>query len=113
MQRPCHWLAGILATLGAYGDMQARFSGREDDQRALSFVELRRRALRLLGALQRRGLRPGDALILFVNDIEPRWIARRSARQLQDRVIETVLEHLAAMHTAGHGAPGPRLHGGP
>ena len=26
--------AGILATLGAYGDMQARFSGREDDQRA-------------------------------------------------------------------------------
>ena len=42
----------------------------EDDQRALSFVELRRRALRLLGALQRKGLKAGDALILFVNDNE-------------------------------------------
>ena len=42
----------------------------EDDQRALSFVELERRALRLLGALQRRDLRAGDAVILFVNDNE-------------------------------------------
>ena len=42
----------------------------EDDQRALSFVELERRALRLLGALQRRQLQPGDAVILFVNDNE-------------------------------------------
>lgn len=42
----------------------------EDDQRALGFVELERRALRLLGALQRRELRPGDAVILFVNDNE-------------------------------------------
>ncbi len=42
----------------------------EDDQRSLSFVELRRRALRLLGALQRKGLKAGDALILFVNDNE-------------------------------------------
>ncbi|MCC2658522.1 MAG: Acyl-CoA synthetase (AMP-forming)/AMP-acid ligase [Panacagrimonas sp.] len=42
----------------------------EDDQRALTFVELERRALRLLGALQRRDLRPGDAVILFVNDNE-------------------------------------------
>ncbi|MGH8517081.1 MAG: AMP-binding protein, partial [Panacagrimonas sp.] len=42
----------------------------EDDQRALTFVELERRALRVLGALQRRELRPGDAVILFVNDNE-------------------------------------------
>lgn len=42
----------------------------EDDQRALTFIELERRALRLLGALQRRQLRPGDAVILFVNDNE-------------------------------------------
>lgn len=42
----------------------------EDDQRRLSFVDLQRRALRLLGALQRQGLEAGHALILFVNDNE-------------------------------------------
>lgn len=51
-------------------DRQLLLIDGEDDQRALSFVELRRRALRLLGALQRKGLKAGDALILFVNDNE-------------------------------------------
>lgn len=42
----------------------------EDKQRALSFPELRAQALAQLGALQRLGLRAGDAVILFVNDNE-------------------------------------------
>lgn len=51
-------------------DRQLIFIDGEDKQRALSFVELHRLALGQLGALQRLGLRPGDAVILFVNDNE-------------------------------------------
>lgn len=40
----------------------------EDKQRALRFVDLKTAALCQLGALQRLGLRVGDAVILFVSD---------------------------------------------
>ena len=42
----------------------------EDNQHSLSFSRLRQHALGVLGSLQRRGLAPGDPIILFVNDNE-------------------------------------------
>jgi acyl-CoA synthetase (AMP-forming)/AMP-acid ligase II len=51
-------------------DRQLVFIDGEDDQRALSLAGLHRRARRLLGALQRKGVREGEALILFINDNE-------------------------------------------
>lgn len=42
----------------------------EDHQHSLSFARLAQRALGVLGALQRRGVVTGDAVILFVNDNE-------------------------------------------
>lgn len=42
----------------------------DDSQHALSFARLRQRALGVLGALQRRGLAAGDAVLLFVGDNE-------------------------------------------
>lgn len=51
-------------------DRQIIFIDGEDQQRSMSFAELQRRALGLLGALQRRGLGAGDAVILFLNDNE-------------------------------------------
>lgn len=64
--------ATLTAALAAnlHADRQLIFIDGEDKQRALSFVELRERALGQLGALQRLGLRAGDAVILFVNDNE-------------------------------------------
>ncbi len=41
-----------------------------DNQHSLSFAQLRQRAIGTLGALQRRGLTVGDAVLLFVNDNE-------------------------------------------
>lgn len=49
-------------------DRQLIFIDGEDRQQALSFAGLRQRALGTLGALQRRGLLAGEAVILFVND---------------------------------------------
>jgi acyl-CoA synthetase (AMP-forming)/AMP-acid ligase II/aryl carrier-like protein len=51
-------------------DRHIVFIDGEDRERRLSFAELRQRALRLLGGLQQQGLRPGDALILFIGDNE-------------------------------------------
>lgn len=42
----------------------------EDKQRTVSFIDLKIAALAQLGALQRRGLQAGDAVILFVSDNE-------------------------------------------
>jgi acyl-CoA synthetase (AMP-forming)/AMP-acid ligase II len=42
----------------------------DDDERRLTFAALRQRALGALGALQRRGLARGEAVLLFVNDNE-------------------------------------------
>lgn len=42
----------------------------EEDQRELNFKQLYERALSALGALQNKGLAPGDPVVLFVNDNE-------------------------------------------
>lgn len=42
----------------------------DDSQHALCFARLRQRALGVLGALQRRGLAAGEAVLLFVGDNE-------------------------------------------
>ncbi len=61
-------------TLTAALDAQSRddrsviFIDGDDQQQALSFAALGRRAAGLLGALQRRGVSAGDAVILFVED---------------------------------------------
>ena len=49
-------------------DRSLIFIDGEDQQTTLSFAQLQRRALGLLGTLQRRGLTAGDAVILFVQD---------------------------------------------
>lgn len=51
-------------------DRHITFIDGDDEQRVLSFARLRQRALSLLGALQRRGLGPGDAMVLCVADNE-------------------------------------------
>ncbi|MEW6167300.1 MAG: non-ribosomal peptide synthetase [Pseudomonadota bacterium] len=51
-------------------DRDIVFIDGDDKQRALSFARLRPRALQLLGALQRRGVARGEAMILFVGDNE-------------------------------------------
>lgn len=55
---------------GAYEDRQITLIEGEKEQRVLSFQRLRQRALGLLGALQRRGMRPGDTMILCLGDNE-------------------------------------------
>jgi acyl-CoA synthetase (AMP-forming)/AMP-acid ligase II/aryl carrier-like protein len=59
-----------LLNESAREDRYITFIDGEDEQRVLSFVRLRQRALSLLGALQCRGLRPGDAMVLCVSDNE-------------------------------------------
>jgi acyl-CoA synthetase (AMP-forming)/AMP-acid ligase II len=51
-------------------DRHITFIDGERDQRTLSFKRLRQRALGALGALQRRGISRGDALILYLGDNE-------------------------------------------
>lgn len=51
-------------------DREIVFVDAHDKQRSMSFALLRRRALTVLGGLQRRGLGAGDAVILFVADNE-------------------------------------------
>jgi len=51
-------------------DRHITFIDGERDQRTLSFRRLRQRALGALGALQRRGISRGDALILYLGDNE-------------------------------------------
>ena len=51
-------------------DRQITLIDGQDEQRVLSFARLRQRALGLLGALQRQGLRPGHAMLLCVDDNE-------------------------------------------
>jgi len=51
-------------------DRQITFVDGEHEQRVLSFRQLRQRAVGALGALQRRGLVPGDTMILFLGDNE-------------------------------------------
>ncbi len=45
-----------------------RFLRGQDRESLVSYAELQHRALRLLAILQRRGLKPGDSLVLFVRD---------------------------------------------
>jgi acyl-CoA synthetase (AMP-forming)/AMP-acid ligase II len=51
-------------------DRQITFLEGENQQSVLSFRRLRQRAVGLLGALQRQGLAPGDAMILYLADNE-------------------------------------------
>lgn len=51
-------------------DRQITFIEGENEQRTMSFRRLRQRAVGTLGALQRRGLKRGDTLILFIADNE-------------------------------------------
>ncbi len=62
----------LNAILGANAreDRQITFVDGEHDQRVLSFRQLRQRAIAALGALERRGLVPGDTMILFLGDNE-------------------------------------------
>lgn len=51
-------------------DRQITFIEGENEQRTMSFRRLRQRATGALGALQRRGVQRGDALILYIADNE-------------------------------------------
>ena len=46
-------------------DREIRFIDGENDESVISFAELWREALALLGSLQERGMQPGDELIIF------------------------------------------------
>ena len=59
-----------LLNESAREDRHITFIDGDDEQRVLSFARLRQRALSFLGALQCRGLRPGDAMVLCVADNE-------------------------------------------
>ncbi len=51
-------------------DRQITFIEGDNEQRTMSFRRLRQRATGALGALQRRGMKRGDTLILFIADNE-------------------------------------------
>ena len=51
-------------------DRRITFIDGESQQRTMTFARLRQRAFGTLGALQRRGLGPGDKLVLYVADNE-------------------------------------------
>ena len=59
-----------MLSANARDDRHITFIDGERDQRTLSFKRLRQRALGALGALQRRGISRGDALILYLGDNE-------------------------------------------
>src|SRR4030095_15294001 len=59
-----------ILPVDAREDRQITFLEGEAQQSVLSFRRLRQRAVGLLGALQRRGMAPGDALILYLADNE-------------------------------------------
>ena len=62
-------LDAILAA-NAREDRQITLIEGEKEQRVLSFQRLRQRALGVLGALQRRSIRPGDHMVLCLGDNE-------------------------------------------
>ena len=62
-------LDAILAA-NAREDRQITLIEGEKEQRVLSFQRLRQRALGVLGALQRRSIRPGDFVVLCLGDNE-------------------------------------------
>lgn len=62
-------LDAILAA-SAREDRQITLIEGEKEQRVLSFQRLRQRALGVLGALQRRSIRPGDHMVLCLGDNE-------------------------------------------
>lgn len=51
-------------------DRHITFIDGENDQRTMSFRRLRQRAVGALGAMQRRGMKPGDTVILYLADNE-------------------------------------------
>jgi acyl-CoA synthetase (AMP-forming)/AMP-acid ligase II len=59
-----------LLSANAREDRQITLIEGEDEQRVLSFQRLGQRALAVLGALQRRGMVPGDAMVLCLGDNE-------------------------------------------
>ena len=59
-----------ILSADAREDREITFIEGEHEQRALSFRRLRQRAVAALGALQRRGLAPGDTIILYLGDNE-------------------------------------------
>ncbi len=69
---PAQRYATLAAVLDArqHDDRSVILIDGDDNQHELPFARLRQRALGVLGALQRRGVGRGDALILFVNDNE-------------------------------------------
>ncbi len=56
-------------------DRAIRFIDGEDDESTLAYADLWQRALALLGALQARGMRPGDELVVFSRSNEQFVIA--------------------------------------
>ena len=62
-------LDAILAA-NARDDRQITFIDGENEQRVVGFQRLRQRALGVLGALQRRSIRPGDTMVLCLGDNE-------------------------------------------
>ncbi|CAN5452722.1 mutanobactin A non-ribosomal peptide synthetase MubE [soil metagenome] len=59
-----------LLAANARDDRHITFIDGENEQHTLTFTWLRRRALAVLGALQRKGLRRGDAVVLYLTDNE-------------------------------------------
>ena len=59
-----------LLAAQAREDRHVTFIDGEDEQRVLSFAQLRQRATAVLGALQRSGLRAGHAMLLSLADNE-------------------------------------------
>ncbi len=59
-----------LLAANARDDRSVTFIDGERDRRPCSFARLRQRAIAMLGALQRRGARPGGFVVLYLNDNE-------------------------------------------
>jgi acyl-CoA synthetase (AMP-forming)/AMP-acid ligase II/acyl carrier protein len=67
-------LSAILRD-AATRDRSIRFIDGESDEKTVTFADLWRRASLMLGALQRRGMKPGDELVIFTRSNETFVIA--------------------------------------
>ncbi|ACY14747.1 D-alanyl-D-alanine carboxypeptidase/D-alanyl-D-alanine endopeptidase [Haliangium ochraceum] len=86
-------LMSALAIAGVDGTLRGRMKRTDARGRVRAKTGTLAAVIALAGYID-AGPRAPAVFAIFVNDIEPRWIARTAARRLQDQVVEAVIEHL-------------------
>jgi D-alanyl-D-alanine carboxypeptidase/D-alanyl-D-alanine-endopeptidase (penicillin-binding protein 4) len=88
-------LMAALAIAGTDGTLRSRMASSPARGRVRAKTGTLAAVSTLAGYLD-AGPRPPVAFAIFINGIEPLWVARQAARDLQDGVIEALIAHLTA-----------------